>query len=191
MPPKAAPREAQLPNYKSLTEESRLLNSTAPLRRNGAAVASLRSAARTQSGQTSLGPTFMIIWGWKAKQKEIASGSFYCPNCRQNMSYSHLRVSRYFTLYFMPLFPTATLGEAVRCQKCSGDFKLSVLGLTVEQIEKAIQPWACARCGNRNARSEARCLACGAAPGANPPPLPSDSKPAVTQPREADLPLVA
>ncbi|MEA3209107.1 MAG: hypothetical protein QOE70_2164 [Chthoniobacter sp.] len=115
----------------------------------------------------------MIIWGSKAKQKQIATGTFYCPQCRKESAYSHLRVSRYFTLYFIPLFPTQTLGEAICCTTCAGEFKTAVLSLTAEQIEAALQPWVCPKCGNRNARSESRCLACGATPMAEPPPLPA------------------
>lgn len=113
----------------------------------------------------------MIIWGSKARQKALGTGSFYCPGCRDHTGYTHLRVSRYFTLYFIPLFPTATLGELVRCDRCNGDYKPAVLNLSREEVEEAIRPWACG-CGNRNPQSEARCLACGAAPGAAPPPLP-------------------
>lgn len=118
----------------------------------------------------------MIIWGSRARQKQIGTGTFYCPKCRRDSTYSHLRVSRYFTLYFIPLFPTQTLGEAVACQTCAGQFNPTILSLTAEQIESALQPWVCGSCGNRNSRSEPRCLSCGSAPGAlpasQPPPLP-------------------
>lgn len=119
----------------------------------------------------------MIIWGSKAKQRQIATGNFYCPNCRGESAFSHLRVSRYFTLYFIPLFPTSTLGEAVRCITCSGEFNTKVLTFTPAQIEAAVQPWACGECGNRNPKSEARCLACGALPQSTPPPLSSGAVP--------------
>lgn len=117
----------------------------------------------------------MIIWGSKAKQKEVATGDFYCPQCRQASSYAHIRVSRYFTLYFIPLFATETLGEAVLCRSCGSDFNMSVLSYSAEQIEAAIQPWACPNCGNRNPKSEASCLGCGTSSlvaAAVPPPLP-------------------
>jgi ribosomal protein L40E len=114
----------------------------------------------------------MIIWGSKAKQKEIATGAFYCPQCREQSPYSHIRVSRYFTLYFIPLFPTDTLGEAICCRNCGGEFKTSVLSLSAEQIEAALQPWVCSKCNNRNPRSESTCVACGSLRLATPPPLP-------------------
>lgn len=90
-------------------------------------------------------------------------------------SYWQVRVSRYFTLYFIPLFPTSTLGEYITCDGCHSDLPIEVLSLSREQIQQAMQPWACSACGNRNPRSEANCLACGASRGeasAAPPPLP-------------------
>jgi hypothetical protein len=71
----------------------------------------------------------MIIFGWKAREKVIASGEFHCPMCHCLQPYQHLRVSQYFTLYFIPVFPMEKLGEYVKCQHCQGAFKPEVLGL--------------------------------------------------------------
>lgn len=115
----------------------------------------------------------MIIWGSKAKQHTVGNGNFFCPQCRQDAAFQHLRVSRYFTLYFIPLFPTSTLGEAIQCNHCGGQFNTSILQVTREQILGQLQPWVCASCGNHNPRSESTCLACGTLPApATPPPLP-------------------
>ena len=103
----------------------------------------------------------MIIWGSKGKVKQIGNGTFYCPHCRRDSGYAHMRASRYFTLYFIPLFPMETLGEAVRCMGCGGEFNLSVLSLTAEQIEAALAPWACAHCNNLNPPNSPSCLSCG------------------------------
>jgi hypothetical protein len=102
----------------------------------------------------------MIIWGSTGKEKTIASTQIYCPQCRNHAPASHVRVSRYFTLYFIPLFPTETLGEYVRCQQCQGQFNTNVLGLSREQIESALSPWSCARCGNNNPAEYVHCLSC-------------------------------
>jgi hypothetical protein len=105
----------------------------------------------------------MIIWGSKARQKQIATGTFFCPSCRVTSPYSHIRWARYFTLYFIPLFPTQTLAETVKCNACAGEFKPTILALSNEEIEAALQPWACSACGNKNPSSEAACLACASA----------------------------
>ena len=102
----------------------------------------------------------MIIWGSTSKEKTVATTPFYCPRCRSESSGEHVRVSRYFTLYFIPLFPTSTLGEYVRCEDCEGEFAMSVLDLTREQVEAALAPWKCAHCGNSNPSNADECLGC-------------------------------
>ena len=114
----------------------------------------------------------MIIWGSKARERQIGSGTLFCPNCQVDSPYSHLRVSRYFTLYFIPLFPTQTLGGYVKCGRCGGAFPEVILTCTRDEILKAIEPWTCPRCNNRNPRSEGKCIACGAG-RLQPPPLPA------------------
>jgi hypothetical protein len=117
----------------------------------------------------------MIIWGSKAKEARVATGTFFCPQCMADSSYSHMRVSRYFTLYFIPLFPTSTLGEYIHCHGCNGQMKNIVLQFTREQILASVQPWTCVKCGNRNSSTESQCLSCGASKYSEPPPLPSSS----------------
>lgn len=114
----------------------------------------------------------MIIWGSKAKVTQIASGTFFCPSCKSDAPYEHMRVSRYFTLYFIPLFATSTLGEYVRCGSCRGELSDAVLRFTREELLLATQPWACGKCGNRNPVSSGNCLSCGAPKAVVPPPLP-------------------
>ena len=38
-----------------------------------------------------------------------------------------MRVARYFTLFFIPLFRLKTLGEYIECQACRTAFDLKVL----------------------------------------------------------------
>lgn len=115
----------------------------------------------------------MIIWGSKAKESQIGSGTFFCPNCMADSPYSHMRVSRYFTLYFIPLFPTSKLGEYVRCRSCNSELSDAVLSITREQMLLAMQPWTCLKCNNTNPRSQGNCLACGTPQFSQPPALPS------------------
>jgi len=69
----------------------------------------------------------MIIWGWKSRNRELSSGEFHCPGCDAPREYRHFRVARYFTLYFIPLFPYRTLGEYVECQRCRRAYNETVL----------------------------------------------------------------
>ncbi len=69
----------------------------------------------------------MIIWGSTGREKVLARGQFYCPSCDAERNYKHIKLSRWFTLYFIPLFPTEKLAEYVQCQGCQGNFKPEVL----------------------------------------------------------------
>lgn len=69
----------------------------------------------------------MLIWGSTGKEVRLGTGQFYCPGCDSAQPYQHLRVARYFTLYFIPLFQTENLGEYVRCERCQAVFNPEVL----------------------------------------------------------------
>jgi len=93
----------------------------------------------------------MIIYGHKSREIDVASGQFHCPKCDAQRPYIHKQVARYFTLFFVPLFKTKTLGEYVECQVCHRAFKPEILGLvpsegseTVSaQAEEQRSPWGC------------------------------------------------
>jgi hypothetical protein len=102
----------------------------------------------------------MIIWGSTTKDKIVDQGEFYCPQCRGHTAYFHHSVQQYFTLYFIPLFPTGTLAEFIQCQKCGSSFEPAVRELSAGQVEGLFQPWACPNCQNLNPTSEMRCLRC-------------------------------
>jgi hypothetical protein len=103
----------------------------------------------------------MIIWGSTGREKTISKGEFYCPACRGHAPYLHRKVSRYFTLYFIPLFPMEKLGEYVHCKQCNNQFGPQVLQLTEAQVEAMLQPWTCPACHNSNPPDHAECLGCG------------------------------
>ncbi|MCB9602956.1 MAG: zinc-ribbon domain-containing protein [Sandaracinus sp.] len=102
----------------------------------------------------------MIIWGSTGREKTIAQGQFFCPHCMQQRAYEHRKVSRYFTLYFIPLFSLEDLGEYVRCDGCAGEFQTHVAEWTEAQVLALTQPWACGACGNHNPSRESHCLGC-------------------------------
>jgi uncharacterized tellurite resistance protein B-like protein len=69
----------------------------------------------------------MIIWGSKGITGKTGSGDFNCPICAGPQKFEQKRVRRFFTLYFIPLFPTSTLGEYVECGSCQGTFDPEIL----------------------------------------------------------------
>jgi hypothetical protein len=102
----------------------------------------------------------MIIWGSCSKQKTVDRVDFYCLKCRADAVGEHIRVSRYFTLYFIPLFPTSTLGAYICCEDCQGEYNTEVLDISREEFEAAQSPWKCDRCGNSNPPEYKKCLSC-------------------------------
>lgn len=68
----------------------------------------------------------IIIWGTRTRKKDVSSGQFYCPRCGTERYYTHKRVVKYFTLFFIPLIPLNTVGEYVECQGCHQAFKPEV-----------------------------------------------------------------
>ena len=102
----------------------------------------------------------IIIWGSKGRSRKVDSGEFYCPSCRTSTTYTRMRASRYFTLYFIPIFPMETLGEWVVCSRCSGEFDSHIPELSSSEIERALSPWECSQCGNQNAPGQGSCLGC-------------------------------
>jgi transcription elongation factor Elf1 len=71
----------------------------------------------------------VIIFGTRVRHKVIGEGKFFCPKCQTQRLYQHKRASRYFTLYFLPIFPVGKLGEFVECQTCGVAYEMSVLNL--------------------------------------------------------------
>ncbi|MBI5295439.1 MAG: zinc-ribbon domain-containing protein [Chloroflexi bacterium] len=84
----------------------------------------------------------MIIWGSKGRAIEVERGKFYCPKCQSHRSYSYKEIGKYFTLYFIPLFKTATIGTYVECQTCFAIFDKEVLNYDPtppKEIQEIIQ----------------------------------------------------
>ena len=81
----------------------------------------------------------MIIWGSKAITGSLASGNFHCPVCASARPFEQKRVRRFFTLYFIPVFPTSTLGQYVECRTCQGTFEPTILSydpaVEVQRVE--------------------------------------------------------
>lgn len=78
--------------------------------------------------------TMFIVFGTKGQSRVKAEGSFYCPRCNGQRKYKHFIAKRYFTLFFIPVFPIGTLGEYVQCQQCQGEFRVEVLDETAERV---------------------------------------------------------
>lgn len=103
----------------------------------------------------------MIIWGSKAKKSAIQSGTFFCPSCRDDCGYTAYKWQKYFTLYFIPLFPTEELSAHVECARCRGEFRPGILKHSREEILAILSSWRCTSCSNVNPGQQLACVSCG------------------------------
>lgn len=69
----------------------------------------------------------LLIWGWRARYKTLAEGTFYCPKEGGDRPYRTKEARRWFTLFFIPLIPLKVLGEFVECQSCQTSYDPVVL----------------------------------------------------------------
>lgn len=69
----------------------------------------------------------IFVWGSKGRSKTINNGEFHCPDCHTRRDYEQKEVKRWFTLYFIPVFPMNTLGEYVECGACKSTYNSRVL----------------------------------------------------------------
>jgi zinc-ribbon family len=70
----------------------------------------------------------ILIWGLRARAKAISTGEFFCAHCGTDRSYVLQQIRRWFTLFFIPLFPVGKpLGEQVKCSTCGTRFSPEVL----------------------------------------------------------------
>jgi hypothetical protein len=70
---------------------------------------------------------FFLIWGTKVRFTTVSSGTFFCPRCGGDRPYERRLAKRWFHLYYIPLFPTSTLGEQIRCGTCQTSYTEAVL----------------------------------------------------------------
>ncbi len=69
----------------------------------------------------------MIIFGSRGIRMKGGEGTFFCPRCQGSRQYTHRKVRRFFTLYFIPIIPLDLVGEFVECNYCHGSYQMQVL----------------------------------------------------------------
>ena len=79
----------------------------------------------------------MIIFGTRGVRSTKATGNFNCPQCETDRGYRHRKVTKFFTLYFLPLIPLGSRGEYVECNHCKGTFVTRVLNNTANTSKQA------------------------------------------------------
>lgn len=70
----------------------------------------------------------LIIFGFRVRASKVSEGEFFCPRCGADRHYVLQRFRRWFTLFFLPVFPmSGSQGEQVKCQTCNAAFRPEIL----------------------------------------------------------------
>jgi len=70
----------------------------------------------------------ILIFGFRARAKNVGHGEFFCAHCGADRSYVLQHIRRWFTLFFIPIFPAGrVLGEQVKCTTCGSAYRPDVL----------------------------------------------------------------
>ena len=87
----------------------------------------------------------LLIFGFRSRLKTIMEGVFHCPRCQADRNFARKQVRRWFTLFFLPIFPVGKAsGEFIECQTCHGRFTEDVLAapttpVLAESMDKALE----------------------------------------------------
>ncbi|MFT4601809.1 MAG: putative tellurite resistance protein B-like protein [Arenicella sp.] len=83
-----------------------------------------------------------IIFGTRGIRSTVKAGTFFCPQCVSEKNYKHKKVTKFFTLYFIPLIPLGNKGEYIECQTCRNTYVERVLEMrpTLDVTEKQAMP---------------------------------------------------
>jgi tetratricopeptide (TPR) repeat protein len=90
---------------------------------------------------------FIILFGTRnVVSDEGASATATCPRCSQETSFANKSARRWFTLFFLPVFPVGAKWAFCECGNCRAQFRVSAheLGRKTaaayqQQTERAIQ----------------------------------------------------
>ena len=70
----------------------------------------------------------LLIFGTRARPRAVSTGEFFCSHCGADRSYVLQEFRRWFTLFFIPLFPIGkVIGRNVKCTTCGTTFTVDVL----------------------------------------------------------------
>ena len=72
----------------------------------------------------------LILFGTKERQKVVENGQFVCPKCGVKKDYEVISLREWFTLFFIPILPTANNDgreDFVECGTCKTTYDTDVL----------------------------------------------------------------
>jgi hypothetical protein len=103
----------------------------------------------------------MLVIGVCTRNRDHTSAYFFCPVCRSRKHCTQGSRSSYFSLFFLPLIPLATLGEYYRCEGCQKLFDPDAKFPFDFGDHANPRLWECTRCHSMNPSHAFRCQVCG------------------------------
>ena len=81
----------------------------------------------------------LIIFGLRVICRSIGQGTFHCQRCGGDREYRHRVGRRWFTMFFIPIFPLNKISEHVQCAICGTRYRMDVLAVpTAAQMQEAL-----------------------------------------------------
>jgi uncharacterized tellurite resistance protein B-like protein len=81
----------------------------------------------------------LIIFGIRVICRSIGQGTFHCQRCGGDRGYRHRVGRRWFTMFFIPIFPLNKVSEHVQCAVCGTRYRMDVLAVpTAAQMQAAL-----------------------------------------------------
>src|SRR6188768_3254372 len=74
-----------------------------------------------------IGADMFVVFGSRVITLTVGVGKFHCPRCASIQSFKHLKRTRFFTLYFIPVFPMGEIDQRVECGHCGTAYNSNVL----------------------------------------------------------------
>jgi len=71
---------------------------------------------------------FFVAWGSKWKHRRVENGRSFrklCPACRVHGDFHEVIPTRYFTLFWLPLFETGRKQPILECSRCEEHFYMT------------------------------------------------------------------
>lgn len=69
----------------------------------------------------------MIIFGFRRSRTSVGTETFHCPTCQSQQRCRVIFYQRWFTLFFLPIFPLGRGTACCDCLNCSGEFVINDL----------------------------------------------------------------
>lgn len=76
----------------------------------------------------------IIIWGSKYRKNEEGTLEYTCIICQHNLLQVY-SFRRWFTFFFVPIFPTSSKDYYVECSECENTYKFNSLEELMKEEE--------------------------------------------------------